>query len=397
MPLTIAKVEAAIAASTGTDKQKRISDGGGGLSLVVRDGAGSWVYTYWLDGKTYCKGLGSAKQLTPAEARAKRDELAVERRRQALIGAAPIVRVKSLSAATASAVPACATLGETVTKYLADHSNDWVPRERVRYQRAIDKHCAPLLELPVNTITVAGAADALRPIWRGPSSGEGSRLRHILEKIIRAAGIHERNPASWDFLEGVLSRKSVPVKHRAAMPVEDVPALFADLAKPQLRPEWDVVSRCLRFCILTATRTQEAIGAHWSEIDMTAKLWTIPASRMKMDREHVIPLSDAAIALLGELGTGPVFTVTNSADGRVGPTFLLKLLNRHRTGVTVHGFRATFGTWAEDRGYEPHVIEAALAHEKEGGNTTKAYRRSALVEARRLVMEAWAGTIAPVR
>jgi integrase len=149
------------------------------------------------------------------------------------------------------------------------------------------------------------------------------------------------------------------------------------------------VSRCLRFCILTATRSAEAIGADWSEIDVAKREWTIPAARMKMDTEHVIPLTDAAIALLGSPKKGRVFNVTNTGTGAIHKDGLLQHLREYRETETVHGFRSTFATWAEDAGHKPNVIEASLAHAK-GDATTRAYLRSKLLPARRKLMDEWA-------
>jgi integrase len=152
----------------------------------------------------------------------------------------------------------------------------------------------------------------------------------------------------------------------------------------------------LRFAILTATRSNEAIGATWDEINLGPgaggagdREWRIPADRMKMDKPFVVPLSDAALALLGEKGNGLVFRVDNTRTGMINQNGLLKHFRRYRSEATVHGFRATFATWAEDAQYPPNVIEAALAHEK-GDSTVKAYRRSELLSARRELMAAWA-------
>jgi integrase len=150
------------------------------------------------------------------------------------------------------------------------------------------------------------------------------------------------------------------------------------------------IANALRFCILTAVRTNEAIGADWSEFDLTKKVWRIPAARMKIDTDHDVPLSDAAIKLLGEpQKSGLVFRVSGTRTGAITPTGLDKLLKQHRSGVTVHGFRACFSSWAEDAGFKPNVIEAALAHQK-GDASTRAYLRSELLPARRELMNAWA-------
>jgi integrase len=154
--------------------------------------------------------------------------------------------------------------------------------------------------------------------------------------------------------------------------------------------DYGTVSRCLRFTILTAARSGEAINADWSEFDLAKREWTIPAARMKMDEPHTIPLSDAAIALLGTpKNTGRVFTVSTTRTGAINKDGLYKHLTDYRAGLTVHGFRSSFATWAEEAGHKPNAIEAALAHAK-GDATTRAYLRSSLLPARRRLMAEWA-------
>lgn len=183
--------------------------------------------------------------------------------------------------------------------------------------------------------------------------------------------------------------------HHAALAYGELPAFIYDLAKHD-RP----AAKALRFAILTAARTKEVMGADWSEIDLDKQIWTIPASRMKTRREHVIPLSTAALAVLGKpptTGTGKVF-------GKLAQDALRDFLPRHmgRSDITVHGFRSTFRDWvAEETSHDPNAAEIALAHAV-GSKVEAAYRRGNLFAKRRALMDDWAAfcmseiiTIAP--
>jgi integrase len=161
-----------------------------------------------------------------------------------------------------------------------------------------------------------------------------------------------------------------------------------------LRGHEGVAARALEFAILTAARTNEVIGARWSEIDFDAATWTIPASRMKADKEHRVPLAEAALELLRNLytetGNDSVFIGRQRGLG-LGDRALAEVLARMgRTDVTVHGFRSTFRDWAAEVSHFPnHVIEQALAHAI-GNAVERAYRRGDLFEKRRALMEEWA-------
>jgi integrase len=168
------------------------------------------------------------------------------------------------------------------------------------------------------------------------------------------------------------------------MPVADLPAFMAELRKSD-----NLSARALEFTILTATRTGEALGAHWSEIDLAARTWTVPAERMKVKKaEHVVPLSDRAIELLGDAGAGHVFSIKDR--GPLSSRAMLDLLERMKVDCTVHGFRSTFSDWANDKtNHDGETIEHALAHSTKG-KVKKAYRRGNALEKRARLMQSWA-------
>jgi integrase len=171
------------------------------------------------------------------------------------------------------------------------------------------------------------------------------------------------------------------VEHHAALPYRELPGFLADL-----RQREGVAARALEFAILTAARTGEVIGSTWAEIDLEARLWTLPAERMKAGREHRVPLSEAALAImrsLYEVRTGDrVFSISNMA--------MLMLLRRMGRGdLTTHGFRSTFSDWcSEMTNFPSEVREMALAHVV-GDKVEAAYRRGDLFEKRRQLAEAW--------
>jgi integrase len=413
MPIKPEQVASAIRSGN-----SKIADGRS-LYLVVRNGRGFWVYEYRHGNSRHSHGLGSAANMSPAAARRARDGFAFERRNPLFV---PPRKHRGRALMTTTAAPAAIgavagtprqaptsgagkAFGDAHSEYLRNHADEWSPPQQVAIARLFKNHTGSLDPLPVGAITVEQVADVLRPLWRGPAAGSGARLRQLMEHVFRAAGVKgEANPALWDSLRDLLSKKTVKAKPHPAMAYAELPAFMIELAGERVRErkpgrgrgpnkaaaDFETVSRCLRFCILTATRSNEAIGADWSEIDLAKREWTIPADRMKMDSEHTIPLTDAAIALLGKpKKSGRVFTVSSTCTGAINKDGLLKHLREYRTVETVHGMRASFGSWAEDARFMPDVIEASLAHEK-GDNTAKAYRRSKLLPARRELMDAWA-------
>jgi integrase len=239
--------------------------------------------------------------------------------------------------------------------------------------------------------TVADVADVLRPIWTGPGHSQGSRLRGILERIFASAKITEAdNPATWDKLkEEGLNGDTVKAAPHPSLPYRDLPAFMVELSNIQT-----LRARALRFIILTGVRLTEALPADWSEFDLKAKLWTIPAERMKMREPHVVPPSDAAIACLGPQRTGLVFPSQRAGHiERSGVNKLLKKFRRidpvQRKPITIPGFRSTCSTWAQDHGFPEPVIDLTLAH-KERNRTRRAYLRSERIPECRTLLDQWA-------
>jgi integrase len=178
------------------------------------------------------------------------------------------------------------------------------------------------------------------------------------------------------------------------MAYQDVPAFIA-----QLRECNAIAAMALEFCILTATRSGEVYGARWSEIDVEAKVWILPAARMKAARAHRVPLSERALVILGKLGDAKTSDyVFPSPRGRkpLSHVSMAKVMHRLQIdGATVHGFRSAFRDWAGNETHFPReVAEAALAHTI-GDKAEQAYRRGDALEKRRTLMEAWANFCEP--
>jgi integrase len=229
----------------------------------------------------------------------------------------------------------------------------------------------------------------LEPLWT-KNTETASRVRSRIESILdwaKVRGFRDGdNPARWQgHLDNLLPTKSsvAKVKHHPAMPYAELPAFMTTL-----RAAATPAARALEFTILTASRSGEVLGADWSEIDLAAKTWTVPAARMKEKRAHSVPLSDAAITALGTPGTGLVF---NARPGHpLNKNAFMELLRRAGHGVTAHGFRSTFRDWAaEQTDFAFEVVEMSLAH-KVGNEVSRAYFRSDLFDRRRFLMDAWA-------
>src|SRR5262249_33263896 len=198
------------------------------------------------------------------------------------------------------------------------------------------------------------------------------------------------NPASrhGPLLKG-LPKQSRAVTHHAAMPYADVPRLMAELRQQTA----SVAAPALEFAILTTSRTNEVLGACWEEVDLAAAIWTIPPARMKARREHRVPLSDPALAVIERMAKLRCNTFVfpgMRSDGPLSNMALLNLLHRMGQRVTAHGFRSSFRDWAaETTDFPSEVVEMALAHAV-ANKVEAAYRRGDLFAKRRMLMNEWA-------
>lgn len=381
-------------------------DGAGLYLLVGPSGAKSWIYRFMLDGKAREMGLGPVHTIGLAEAR----QRALDARRQRLDGVDPVearkaARTKAkLEKAKAITFKACAE------KYIKAHQAGWRnEKHAAQWTATLTAYAYPKIgALPVADVDTGLVTQILTPLWADKPE-TASRVRGRIESVLDYATTHGwrsgENPARWrGHLENVLPRRAKvrKVEHHAALPWGETGAFMAEL-----REQEGVAALALRFAILTAGRTGEVIGARWSEIDLPGAVWTVPGDRMKAGREHRVPLSEAALAVLREAakqrdGEAPdAFVFPGGKRGRgLSNMALLALLRRmKRDDLTAHGFRSTFRDWAAETGQPADIAEAALAHVV-GDKTVAAYQRGDLLERRRKLMEAWAafcGRIEPAR
>lgn len=352
----------------------------------------SWIFRFERGGKERLMGLGGLDTLSLAEARAK----ARACRQLLLDGIDPIEARKLRRSAALLETARRRTFAECAKGYIKAHRETWKnPVHAAQWPSTLELYVYPHIgALPVVDIDTDLVLKCLEPIWdRIPDTAR--RVRGRIESVLdwaRARKFRDgENPARWrGHLDHLLASKpkSERVKHHPALPYAQLPALMTEL-----RGRTDVSSRALEFLILTAARTNETIGARWSEFDFSEKLWAVPGERMKSGRPHIVPLSDRAIELLQstprENGSDFVF-IGSRAMKPLSNMAMLELLRDLRPGYTVHGFRSTFRDWAGDMtNYPRDVIEAALAHVV-ADETEAAYRRSTAVQKRRRLMEAWA-------
>jgi integrase len=366
---------------------------GHGLYLQVKSANNkSWVLRYERDGKERMLGLGPAHTVTLKEAR----ERARAARLLLLDGIDPIEQRKAQRAARALEAAKAMTFRQCAEAYIAANEGAWKnAKHAAQWTSTLKDYVYPQIgALPVASVDTGLVLKCIEPIWRDKTE-TASRVRGRIESILDWATVRKYrtgdNPARWKgHLEHVLPSKAKVAKpvHHAALPWRDIPAFMA-----ALRDREGTAARALEFTIHTAARTGEVIGAKSDEIDLDGKTWTVPAGRMKAGKEHRVPLSERAIALLRELpseaGNEHVFIGPTAGAGLSNMSMTAVLRRMGRGDITVHGFRSSFMDWAhEQTNYPKVVIDLMLAHAI-GDKVEAAYRRSDLLSKRRALAEAW--------
>jgi integrase len=376
---------------------------GGGLYLQVtvnaRDGepAKSWIYRYMLRGKAREMGLGSFNAINLQQAR----EKALDCRRLRAEGIDPIEARQATRQQSALQAAKAITFKRAAAEYIASHRAGWRnAKHAAQWSATLVTYAEPIIgDLSVQSIDTGLVLKVLDPIWT-TKPATASRLRGRIESILDWAKVRGdrigENPARWrGHLDVLLPAcgKVRRVEHHAALPY---PAMSEFMIA--LRAQEGVAPRALEFAILTAARTSEVIGARWNEIDLIAKVWTIPRERMKAGKEHRVALSNRALDLLREVkpannaGDASPYLFNGGKAGRsLSNMALLMLLRRMGRGdLTAHGFRSTFRDWAAERtSYPSEVFEMALAHAV-GDKVEAAYRRGDLLQKRFDLMNSWA-------
>jgi len=371
-----------------------------GLALqVTASGARSWTLRVTIAGRRRDMGLGAYPEVPLAMARDKARE-ARELIRQ---GVDPIEKQRAAQSALRASVASALTFKETAAAYMATHETGWKNAKHAQqWRNTLETYAYPVMgDLLVRDVHKEHVLAVLRPIW-AEKNETAVRLRGRIELVLSyamQAGYRPEglNPARWrGGLDKLLPAPGKVSKgdHHPALPVAEVGEFME-----RLRSADGMGARALEFAILTAARSGEVRGASWAEIDLDAKVWIIPACRMKAGKEHRVPLSAAALSLLKALprigGTDLVFPAPRG--GQLSDMTLSAVLRRMGVPAVPHGFRSTFRDWAAERtNYPREAAEMALAHAIES-RVEAAYRRGDLFEKRRAMMASWASFLAAPR
>ena len=358
---------------------------GDGLHLKISEtGARSWILRVVIAGKRRDIGLGRYPDVGLAQAR----EAAAKHRSLIAAGADPIAEKRK------AAIP---TFREVAERTFEANKPRWRNgKHTISWWQSLEKHAFPIIgDMPVDQIDEEHVLRILTPIW-GVRMETARRVRQRIRTVLKWAMAHKfvRHNVAGETIDGALPPMPKVKNHLRAMPYGQVSMLVQTVRDSQasLAAKW-----CLEFLILTAARSGEARGARWSEMDMDAATWTIPAERMKANVEHRVPLSPRATAILAEAssirdGSDLVFPSPLRPGKPMSDMTLTKLLRDlgFADRTTVHGFRSSFRDWAAECTSAPHaVMELSLAHVV-GSAVEAAYARSTLIEKRRALMVQWA-------
>jgi integrase len=369
-------------------------DGAGLYLQVSATGSKSWVFRYTRQAKSHELGLGRSPDVSLSDARDK----ATACRKLLIDGKDPLAEKRGLELARRMAEANIITFDLCADRYIAAHAPGWRNAKHIdQWRNTLATYASPVVgALPVDKIETAHVLRILSPIWASKTE-TATRLRGRIERILDWAKVQGfrtgDNPAAWrGHLKTQLPDpgKVAKVTHHPALPWANMAEFMA-----ALREQSGLGAMAVRFIILTAARTTEALHADWAEFDLSARLWTVPAERMKAKKTHVVPLSAAAVEVLQQ-----VQAETNNATGFVFPSRAGKPLSNMaglavlrrmgRADITVHGFRSTFRDWAGERtNYPKDVAEFALAH-KLPDKVEAAYARSTLLDKRAAMMADWA-------
>jgi integrase len=362
---------------------------GNNLYVVVKEsGARTFALRYQWQGRPQKMGLGSTRDVSLKEARDK----AIDANRLLAKGINP--RDARDEARHAKESVGFFEFAEELRLEKEQGFKNYA--HKAKWKRTVHVHAKPLHQKRIDLITTDDVLDVLRPIWsKTPVAARD--VRQQLETIFAAAKARKKrsaeNPALWKgHLEHLLPKTKRKGKVRGphkSMAYEDLPAFMAELADKEC-----VGARMLETCILTCARTNEIINMTWSQIDLDKATWTLPAEVMKMDRDHVVPLSRPVMTFLRhahEARFGEYVFPGRTRSEPMSNMTMLELLSDMGRDCTVHGFRATFKTWAdEEMEFSNQAVEFCLAHVPGGDEAEKAYRRRSMFAKRKQIMATWA-------
>ena len=352
---------------------------GDGLWLQVREIEGglskTWIFRFMFAGRARYMGLGPLRQVPLAKARAR----AGEARDLIYAGADPLEHRRKRHDDARNQSAERLIFKDAAKRFLDLHRDNWKnEKHKQQWENTLRDYAYPSLgSRPIAAIDGAVITETLGSIWtKKPETAR--RVKQRIERVIQ--WVRDGQPLP---MKGASKR----VRHHPAMPFTELPDFMERLSKESIS------ARALEFAVLTAARTGEVIGAKWSEIDLDAGVWTVPAERMKGSKEHQVPLSKRAIAILESIPRekgGYVFPGAKAKAPLSNMAMLELLRGMSANGYSVHGFRSSFRDWAGDRThYAREVIEHALAHQIKD-KAEAAYRRSDALEKRRRLMEEWA-------
>jgi integrase len=357
--------------------------------MVARGGTRAWVLRVAINSKRRHIGLGPLSEVTLAAAR----DRALVLKNEIRAGGDPLATRRTAKAQAALEAVRGKTFDDCAALYIDAHESSWRnAKHSSQWRNTLNTYASPVIgQIPVASVDRSHVLAVLQPIWQSKTE-TASRLRSRIELVLSyavQAGYREDgpNPARW---RGGMDRllpapsKVAKVQHHRAIPVVDIPAFWQALVKQS-----GVGAKALAFALLTAARSGEVRGATWTEVldTPTGPVWAIPAARMKAGREHRVPLSPAAVALLGERGEPDALLFT--ANGKpLSDATLLMVLRRMGVDAVPHGLRSSFRDWCANTGKPRELAEAALAHTV--GGVEGAYFRSDVLELRRELMNEWA-------
>jgi integrase len=369
---------------------------GDGLYLIVKGATSkNWIYRYNKGGKERWLGLGSFKDVSLKDARLARDAARLRVKGDRSTPGVDIVQEKRAAREDAKAAEIRVirpTFEQCAETYIREQT--WSKKHRNQWPSSLKRYAYTTIgKLTIPEIKPSHIYEVLRPIWlekQETANRVRGRIETIIAKNVDVDDTDFRNPAELtkQLREKLPRRPKRVVRHHPALPYAEATQFITDLSAAA-----GTAASMLRFLILTACRTNEVVDARWSEIDRPSSTWKIPGERMKMHQDHVVPLSEPALAILDHMrdrDRGELI-FPNPDGGIFSENAMLAVLDRlGYSHVTVHGFRSTFATWAEEcTDYPDGVREAALAH-KYKSETTAAYQRGQKLEKRRALMKDWA-------
>lgn len=389
-------------AITRATKPGYYGDGAGLVLQVSKAGTKSWLFRFTAGGKLREMGLGALHTVTLPEARAK----AKECRLLLLEGKDPLENRKAARLAEALELARMMTFDQCAEAYIAAHRSGWKNAKHAsQWENTLATYAGPIIgALPVALVDTALVVKVLTQrgkdrlsLWESKTE-TATRLRGRIEAILDWATVSKYrqgdNPARWrGHLDNLLADpgRSKRTAHHPALPWQETGAFMVELRKQE-----GIAAKAVELAILTACRSGEVRHATWEEFDLDAALWVIPGERMKAGREHRVPLSAAAVAVLKarkENRLGDLVFPGTRQDKPLSDMSLSAVLRRMgRSDITVHGFRSTFRDWCAEsvaNSFPREVCEHALAHSLPD-KVEAAYRRGDLIEKRTLLMQAWA-------